>query len=1112
MKRLRRPLAAALLGVASLACGTRAAAQRGYFGQNQVQYETFQWKVLETDHFLVHYYPEIAEAARQGARMAERSYARLSRLMNHQFREKKPLVFFASRGGFGQNNITGDQGEGTGGVTDALRQRAQIPFTGDYRSFEHVLAHEMVHVFQYDIFARGQAGAGLQTLAQVSPPLWFIEGMAEYLTLGPDHSYTRLIMRDAALNGHLPSVKQMTERPDEFFPYRYGMSLWAYVGSRWGDEAIGEIMNAIPNSGVERAFRRELGLSLDDLGEEWKESLQATLLPQVAVQERPRKFAQAMLNERKTGGALFVAPALSEDGNLVAFISTGSFLRGEVFPDLWLADARTGKRLKRLVKTTTNADFEELRLLYSQSSFSPDGRTLAFTAQKDGRDVLYLLEVRTRRVTHVFDHLPLAAANNPTWSPDGRRIVFSGNRGGLTDLYMIDRDGRGLRELTHDEYGDLMPQWSPDGRTIAFVSDRGPGADLGQLKMTRLAVTLLDLETGAITTVPGQAGLSINPMWAPDGKSIAYISDRNGTSNVFLYDLATREHYQLTNLVGGAASFTEFSPALTWAKQADKMAFVYFENGDFTVWSVNNPRQLKKQPYRVPADGNVVASIGGGVVNTPSGAGGAMGAAAASQVAGGVPVPGAPAQGTPGGANPTPTGPTRPQVTTPPLDAETRRGSFYRMPGGIRASSELPTENKGRGGEQMSVMALLDSSSLALPDGRNFRSYDYRTSFQPEYVAQPTIGYAQDNFGRGVFGGTTIVFSDLLGNSRLAIAAAVNGRISEAQVFAVYQNLGRRWQWNLGVYQQPQYFYLGSSVVDNRNGTYNETQTIYRRIDRTVFGSTYYPLNRFSRWEVGLQMTNTDQAAISYTRQVDLQNGLASGFQEGSVVAGQVYTYFAPFVAFVSDNTLFGYTGPLSGHRMRFQVTPYFSGLQFVEGLADYRRYDPILFGFLTFASRFQATVRKGPDEALFPMYIGRPWAVRGYDRENAFSTRCLPELGGSTAACSASALVGSRTAFANLELRFPLVRRFDLGILPISLPPLDGLFFYDVGLAWNPGQKIALSSTQPDNLVRTPLSSYGFGLRLNLFNIALLRWDYAIPMADPLRRGYWVWTLGQSF
>ena len=1111
MSHIRRLFAFAAVLVL---CAAPARAQQGYFGQNQVQYESFKWKILETDHFLVHYYPEIAEAARQGARMAERSYARLSRLLNHQFREKKPLVFFASRGGFGQNNITGDLGEGTGGVTDALRQRAQIPFTGDYHSFEHVLAHEMVHIFQYDIFARGQAGAGLQNLAQVSPPLWFIEGMAEYLTLGPDHSQTRLVMRDAALNGHLPSVKQMTERPDEYFPYRFGSSLWAYVGARWGDEAIGEIMNALPNSGMERAFRRELGLSLDDLGEEWKESLQSTLLPAIATQDRPRKFSQAMLNQKKTGGALFVAPALSEDGNLVAFVSTGSFLRGEVFPDLWLADARSGKRLQRLVKTTTNADFEELRLLYSQSAFSPDGRTLAFTAQKDGRDVLYLLDVRSRKVTHVFDHLPLAGAINPSWSPDGRRLVFSGNRGGITDLYMIDRDGRGFRELTHDEWGDLMPQWSPDGRTIAFISDRGPGSDLSQLKMAKLAVTLLDLESGTITTVPNQSGLSINPMWAPDGRSIAYISDRTGQPNVFLYDLASKEHYQLTNLVGGVASFTEFSPALTWAKQADKMAFVYFENGDYTVWSVNNPRQLKKQPYRDVVPATVVALGGGSVVNVP-GAGSASGSGGNVTVPIGEPLPVTPTQGTPGGgANPTPgpaAGPGRGQPT-PPLDGETRRGSFYRTPNGIRASGELPTENKGRGGQQISVVALLDSANLALPDGRNFRSYDYRTSFQPEYVSQPSIGYAQDNVGRGISGGTTIIFSDLLGNSRLALSAAINGRLSEAQVFAAYQSLGGRWQWNLGLYQQPFYGYLGSALTDNGDGTFNETQRLYRRVDRTVFGSTYYPLNRFSRWELGMQVTNTEQSVIEYTRQVDVTNGLSSGFQEGSLAGGQVYTYFAPFVAFVSDNTLFGYTGPLSGHRMRFQFSPYFSGLQFLEATADYRRYDPILFGFLTFASHVQATLRKGPDEALFPIYIGRPWAVRGYDRENAFSTGCQPEIGGATSQCSSSALIGSRTIFANAELRFPLIRRFDLGILPISLPPLDGLFFYDVGVAWNPGQKVALATTSTPDQVRTPLSSYGFGLRLNLFNIALIRWDYAIPMADPQRRGYWVWTLGQSF
>ena len=141
MRQLRRWAARAALGVVGLCAAASAAGAQGYFGQNQVQYDRLQWRVLETEHFLVHYYPEERLAVQDAARMAERSYARLSRLLNHQFREKKPLVLFASRTDFAQNNVTGDLGEGTGGVTDAARQRNMLPFTGDYRSFEHVLTH-----------------------------------------------------------------------------------------------------------------------------------------------------------------------------------------------------------------------------------------------------------------------------------------------------------------------------------------------------------------------------------------------------------------------------------------------------------------------------------------------------------------------------------------------------------------------------------------------------------------------------------------------------------------------------------------------------------------------------------------------------------------------------------------------------------------------------------------------------------------------------------------------------------------------------------------------------------------------------------------------------------
>jgi hypothetical protein len=553
----------------------RAQAQ-DYFGQNQVQYDQFDWKVMETEHFLIHYYPAEQTAVYDAARMAERAYARLSRILGYQFREKKPIVLFASRSDFGQNNVTGDLGEGVGGVTEPLRHRVILPFTGDYKSFEHVLTHELTHEFQYDIFARGKAGGGLQALQQNPMPDWFAEGMAEYLSIGPDHPFTDSWMRDAALNGNIPSIEQMTQRPDRYFPYRFGESVWAYVGARWGDETIGQILRAAPNIGYERAIKRELGLSLDDLSQEWKESLQDRFLPGITRLDRPRRFAQPVLNEKKTGGQVFVAPALSPDGKRIAFLSNGSFLRGQVFIDLWLADAQTGKRIKRLVKSTTDPNFEELRIAYSQSSFSPDGRELAFTAQRAGKDVLYILDVKRRRVVRRFSLPGIEGVTSPSWSPDGKRLVVSADEGGITDLYMVDADGKNFRRLTADRYGDLQPQWSPDGKTIAFVSDRGEETDFDLLRFNKWRITLLDLATMQVSVIPGQRGLNLNPQWAPDGRSLIYLSDRTGISNLFLYDLDARQHYQLTDVVSAINAFTEYSPAITWARGADKLAFTYY--------------------------------------------------------------------------------------------------------------------------------------------------------------------------------------------------------------------------------------------------------------------------------------------------------------------------------------------------------------------------------------------------------------------------------------------------------------------------------------------------------------------------------------------------------
>ncbi len=1033
--------AAALVAIAIAAGSVRPLGAQDYFGQNQVQYTHFTWHTLETDHFLIYYYPAERAAVTDAARMAERAYARLSRILDHKFVEKKPIVLYASRTDFGANNVTGDLGEAVGGVTEALRHRMLLNFTGDYASFEHVLTHEMVHAFQYDVFARGHAGNGLQTLTQVNPPLWFAEGMAEYLSLGPTTPLTDTWMRDAALNGNIPTIDEMTDDPDKYFPYRYGHSLWAYIGARWGDDAIGQILRATPALGVDKAIRRTTGESLDELSEAWKEYLQRRYLPAIADLARVRDVAKPMLNPTRSGGDIFLAPTLSPHGRYVAFLANGNPARGQVFIDLWLADATTGKRLARLVKSTTDPNYEELRVLYSQSAFSPDGKRLAFTAQYAGRDVLYILNVETRQPVARLDQLPFESVTNPTWSPDGKRLAFSGNHGGLTDLCVVDADGHNLRRLTADKFAALQPAWSPDGKTIAFVTDRGPEASFALLRFPDWRIAFYDLASGAIRVLPGQTGRNLNPQWSPDGSAIAYISDRTGTANLFLYRLATQEHFQLTNLAGAVSGITEYSPAITWARDADRLAFTYYANGKYTVWTLDHPESLAGAVYRPP------------------------------EIAAAVPMP-APAR---------------------------RDSTSLRQ----RPDSAVVT-----------VAALLDSAELGLPDTARFRDLPYDGRFRPEYVSRPSIGYAPDNYGRNIFGGATVVLGDMLGDHRVALSGEINGRLSEARLYLGYTNLAHRWQYTTGFAQSPFYFLTGDSVVSpgNPGSSSAEHQEITTYVARQIYALTAYPLDRFARFEFGGGFNNIDRERWFISRSVN--NGISvSPFQFDSTRRDRSLNYVDAQFAYVFDNSLYTPTGPIAGQRYRLQVTPVVGSYDWVEYLADYRRYDPIIFNYLTVATRLYANIAVGRDETAFPKYIARSDFVRGYDRNNQFYASC-PVVGANPSNCSALQLLGSRVMVANAELRFPLIRKIDLGVLPVSLPPLDGLVFYDEGLAWSRGQTVY--GTRPGNYdltrQRYPLRSYGVGLRLNLFNYALVSWDYAIPLDQPGRHGFWTWSLWPSF
>jgi Tol biopolymer transport system component len=1097
---MKRALAVLLLGLGALVLRPGAAAAQ-YFGQNKVQYRRFDFQIIQTQHFDVYFYGTERAAALDAARMAERAYARLSRILQYQWSERKPLLLYASQSDFQQTNaVAGDLGEGTGGVTEFLKHRMVLPFTGSYADFEHVLQHEMVHAFQYDVFSRGHPGGGLEALSRLNPPLWFMEGMAEYLSIGPVDPHTAMWLRDAAVEGKLPTIEQLTDDP-QIFPYRFGHSIWAYIGQRWGDETIGAILQGATTGGIDASFRRVLGESLEQLSDDWRDAVQTMYLPQIADHQRAPHFARALLTEKSAKGTLHVSPEISPDGRSVAYLSERDFF----FVDLYLADAETGRVERRLVRSSIDPNFETLRFINSAGSWSPDGAEFAFAAKKGDQDNLVLLDVSHDRVVARL-RLGLDAITNPSWSPDGQRLVFTGYEGGWSDLYVVDADGQNLRRLTADRYADLLPAWSPDGSTIAFATDRGPETDFAVLRFGNLRIALYDLHDDSISILPGMGrGKNVNPVWAPDGRSLAFVSDRSGIDNVFLYDLDSRQIYQLTNAYTGITGITDLSPAISWARQADRLLMTYYEHGDYDVYAIDNPRSLKRDPYREPsADWIALANASA----LPLRAEGAL--AEGFRPA---PVTDAPlarlaeaprAETVPPAAQPPETG-----GGAPPQRRAAPPTSVYRTAVGTFRPSDAPPVRPDSAAPPLSVAALLDSVNLALPDTSQFVLHPYTTRFTPDFMSRPTIGYERDNFGRGIFGGTAAQLSDILGNETLVFAGAVNGSIAEAQVLAAYLNTGHRWNYDIGFSQQPLFFYGASSCQgDCTSGStdYVVEDQLQRLVFRDLFADTYYPFNRFQRLELGLHYTNVDVATLHLFTQV--KGGVVVG-QADSTSNDASLNLLQPSLALVYDNSLFGYTSPFFGKRYRFEVAPAFGSWRYVQLLGDYRRYDLVKFPF-TIATRALAVARIGRDGDLFPVFLGSPDLVRGYTYTSFVEGECA-----TSAICPVfDQLIGSRVAVFNAEFRFFLIRSLALGFLPIGFPPIEGVLWYDAGLAWNSHSTIRLSRSPGQDLetVRSPVTSYGVGLRLNLFGLTVLRLDYAIPNQRPGHSGYWILSLGPPF
>jgi Tol biopolymer transport system component len=559
-------------------------AQGGYFGRNKVQYQDFDFKVLKTQHFDIYYYPEEEEGARMAARMAERWYTRLSNVLNHELRGRQPLILYASGPHFRQTNaIEGELGEGTGGVTEAAKRRIVLPFAGPIASTDHVLGHELVHAFQYDI-TNTNANSGANSALGL--PLWFIEGMAEYLSIGPVDPHTAMWMREAARREKLPDINKLDD--PRYFPYRYGQALWAFIGGKYGDRAIGNLLRAsIGRGGIESAFQQLLGVDEKELSKQWHDAEIAAYRPIAEATKMPEAFARPVITTERSGTAgMNVSPELSPDGTRIMFFSE----RDLFSIDLYLADAQTGKVIRKITDTATSAHFESLQFLTSAGAWSHDGKRFVFPGIAKGQPVLVIVDAQSGHKDQEITLKDLDEVLNPAWSPDGNSIAFSGLRGGFNDLFVYDLSAKALRRLTNDAYAELDPAWSPDGRQIAFSTDRF-STKLPALEAGDLRLAIMDVGSGQVREAGGfDKAKNISPQWTEDGRGLYFLSDRQGITNIYRVPVDGGPPTQLTNILTGVSGITDLSPAMSAA--GGRVVFSAYEKDGYNIYALEGNQML----------------------------------------------------------------------------------------------------------------------------------------------------------------------------------------------------------------------------------------------------------------------------------------------------------------------------------------------------------------------------------------------------------------------------------------------------------------------------------------------------------------------------------------
>jgi len=549
-----------------------------------------RWLTLETPHFELHFYPEERAFAEQSARVAERAYRLITRYLNWEPRGRVSVLLTdqtdAANGG--ASSVPYNFIYAWGAPPDAMDELS------DFDDFVKLLiTHEFTHVAHLDTIISWcprfvDSILGKIYAPNLSQPTWFIEGLAVLMEsrqtsagrlrssfydmhLRVPFLEGRTLGLDAVSVGYGPLVY-----PGGTVPYLYGSSILRYVEDRYGPEKVREISHryaaeCIPG-GINRVGWRALGRPYSSaFGEDiWNDWARASA-HRYALQKEEAERHGLTESRRLT----YDAPAPRGTGPRPVFFRDGTLVyqreNNDQQPAYVRLDPATGKRTPLAPSYgggPASPTPDGRGLVFQRTTFIPLGWRISGSAHTSWTDI-YHVDLASGSVR------PLTRghrSHEPDVSPDGTQVacvVSDGQR--QRQLALVPALGGTPRLLAGDVPGfAYTPAFSPDGKLIAY-SRWKPGGYRD--------IHVYDLTAGTDRALAVDRAMDVDPRFSPDGRYLLFTSDRTGIYDVYAYEMATAQLYQVTNVLTGA-----FQPAVS--SDGSQLVYTGFTSDGFDLYAM----------------------------------------------------------------------------------------------------------------------------------------------------------------------------------------------------------------------------------------------------------------------------------------------------------------------------------------------------------------------------------------------------------------------------------------------------------------------------------------------------------------------------------------------